>query len=389
MKVLHIGKYFQPRHGGIETFMSNLMEEQVSHGLDVSALIHADKLQSKEGNYNWKNCRIFEAKSYGQILFAPVSPLYPLKLFKVLRQLKPEIVHVHMPNLSAIWCLLFSFIFRKSHIIIHWHSDVLGASPNKLVRAFYPIYRILLERPLLICASRVLVTSPDYLASSIPLSQFTDKCTVIPLGIKLSEPRIEIDSSDNTALEALKIVMIGRLTYYKNHELVLKALKLLKSRGKRFRLTLIGEGELKKRLETYITENDLKNEVKILGSVADNVKSDILDKSNVLLLPSLERTEAFGMVLLEAAVHGKAVMVGRVDGSGMNYVIDNGNAGYYCDPHNPDELASVLEEMVKNNRKTFEKASRLQERLYRNFDIKFVAKKIIEIYKTNPPLNNL
>ncbi|MCC2606148.1 glycosyltransferase [Planctobacterium marinum] len=379
MKVLHIGKYFPPRYGGIETFMSQLMEEQVNQGLEVSALVHADSLQSKSGEYTWKGCKVIEAKSYGQFIFAPVSPIYPIRLFKAIKNIKPDILHIHMPNLSAFWIILFKDLFAKeARLIIHWHADVLGSTPTKLVRLCYPIYRVF-EVQLLKKADTVIATSAPYMYSSIPLKPFHHKCEVIPLGIKLTDSKL--NDAEVQKSNGFKMCMLGRLVYYKGHKEVLGALSQLVEMGIDVTLDIIGDGELKNQLKNLCSLLDLDERVRWHGAASEAKKNDILKTVDILLLPSLERTEAFGVVLLEAANYKLPVLVSDVEGSGMSYVVSAGENGVICPTGNVSELVKVLQELHNDNDRLKTMGRRNYERLISVFSIEKVARSITCQYR--------
>lgn len=379
MKVLHIGKYFPPRYGGIETFMSQLMEEQVNQGLEVSALVHADSLQSKSGEYTWKGCKVIEAKSYGQFIFAPVSPIYPIRLIKAIKNVKPDILHIHMPNLSAFWLLLVNKLsLKNSKLIVHWHSDVLGAEPNFWVRMLYPVYRVF-EKAMLNTVDTVVVTSPPYLDTSEPLLLFREKCHVIPLGIQLNNSDIPIKQTFNFT-EKLKLVMISRLSYYKGHQVVFEALKVLSDKGGKFELHIVGAGELKESLNSQLKKLSLEDSVHWYGEVSVVEKETLLSNSDILLLPSLERTEAFGVVLLEAAKFKVPAIVSDVIGSGMSWVVDNGKTGLVVQSNNPIDLANTIQEVDKHRGMLQSMGENAFQKLRKNFNIRVVTKDIISIY---------
>lgn len=379
MKVLHIGKYFPPRYGGIETFMSQLMEEQAKQGLEVSALVHADTLQSKTGYYKWNDCTVYEVKSYGQLVFAPIAPSYPFRLLKALKEIKPDVIHIHMPNLSAFWVLfLKTFFAKQSKVIIHWHADVLGSAPTRLVRCFYPIYRDF-ETWLLKKADKIIATSPPYLETSVPLKPFRDKCEVIPLGIKIQE--FDISTKTYNQDGVLRLCMIGRLVYYKGHYQVLAAIKQLVATGVNVSLDIIGDGELKKQLQNQCTSLGLGERVRWHGGVSETNKVALLKKMDLLLLPSLERTEAFGVVILEAANYKVPVLVSDVEGSGMSYVVSHGDNGLICAADNADELVNALLELHNNTHELKEMGGRNYERLIAMFNIKKVAGSITSLYR--------
>lgn len=381
MKILHVGKYFIPHYGGIETFMSQLMAEQLSQGLEVAALVHANRQQYRSKEYSWNGCRIFEVCSYGQLIFAPIAPSFPWKLSRCIKAFKPDIIHVHMPNPSAFWLLLFSI--KNIKIVIHWHSDVLGAAPTTAVKMLYPCYRVL-ERMLLKKSTKVIATSPNYLNSSEPLSGYLHKSVAIPLGIQLRPCRPEKFSHDSV----LKLVMIGRLTYYKNHELVISTIERLLKSNRSVDLNIIGTGELLGRLSSLIERDErVKNHVRLLGSVDEQTKQSILAEADMLLLPSSERTEAFGVVLLEAANFSKPVLVSDVEGSGMNYVVTDKKNGFVVKANDAGHLYEVLDYATKNKHELCAMGQRHYDRLVDNFDIKVISQLVSSLYSES--LNQL
>ncbi|MBE1302108.1 MAG: glycosyltransferase [Alteromonadaceae bacterium] len=376
--ILHVGKYFPPRHGGIETFMSQLMNEQVKEGHKVSAIVHADSPLSSDGVYNWRGADIYEAKSFGQIAFVPVAPNYFNVLIKVLREKSPDIIHIHMPNIAPFWLIFLKHFFaRQSHVIIHWHSDVLGAAPDFKIKLLYPLYRIF-EKYLLLKADRILVTSQNYLDSSKPLAAFKNKCNVIPLGLKIN--KLDTVTKDIKGNAAFSLIMIGRLTYYKGHSVALRALSDLRDKGVTFRLTIIGDGELRSSLEQLSQKLNLDSCINWLGHVSDEQKTKYLQESELLLLPSVERTEAFGVVLLEAANASVPCIVSDVYGSGMTSVIVDGVNGRIVKNNDVSALTSVLLTLSSNRASCLEMGQYGYSRLVEKFDIKKVSKRITSIY---------
>lgn len=378
MKVLHIGKYFPPHFGGIESFMSQLMEQQAIQGLSVMALVHADRMQSKKRQYHWKGCEIIEVRSFGQLLFVPIAPTYPFILIRTLKTYEPDVLHIHMPNVAPFWLLFTKRLFaNECKIITHWHSDVLGASPTKLVRLFYPIYRVF-ERSLLATSDKVIVTSPAYLQTSIPLISFHNKCEIIPLGIKIGQ--YSASPTESPKSPTLKLIMIGRLTYYKGHKLTLNALAILKRQGIDFKMAIVGKGKLRSHLKNLASDLQLEENVTWTGSISEVEKSKLLNNSDLLLLPSLERTEAFGVVLLEAASHHTPSLVTDVPGSGMSYVIDDNINGFIVAYNNLESLVEKLTHISNNKHLCLHTGNNAFAKLQREFDIKIITDRINALY---------
>jgi rhamnosyl/mannosyltransferase len=256
-------------------------------------------------------------------------------------------------------------------LIIHWHADVITANGQAGLQLLYPGYRIF-EKRLLIRATSIIVTSPDYLASSLPLKPFRAKCTVIPLGISpermtsFQSDRQKTDSELNghpctddgqlrtSALELCQgvdhsfrpsqsaakniVFSVGRFTYYKGFEFLLQAAQRIPQAS----FIIAGSGPKLKSIETLRHKLGLANRVCLPGHLTDEQIHLLLAASNLFCLPSIERTEAFGMVLLEAMHYGKPVISTNVAGSGMQFVNRDGVTGFSVEPSNPEHLAHAI-----------------------------------------------
>jgi glycosyltransferase involved in cell wall biosynthesis len=342
LRVLHIGKFFPPSFGGIETFMSQLMLEQQKSGMDVAAIVHQSASDYEGEQQSWNGCRVYNVRSYGQVVYAPMAPKFLWVLRQALDAVKPDIIHIHLPNLSAFWLLVLSIFSRKkSKWIIHWHADVLGAVPDLKVKILYPLYRVF-ERWLLKKADAVICTSPNYLESSKPLLPYRNKCHVVPLGISIPEntqdPSISTSYDDNT----LRLICIGRLTYYKGHALLFEVIKLLKAQGRAIALDIVGKGELETQLTEIVKRDGLNDCIRFHGGVSENEKYRLLNQADMLCLPSIERTEAFGVVLLEAAALSKPALVSDVKGSGMSFVVQHQKSGLVVKSNSVESLYANL-----------------------------------------------
>src|SRR5215212_8786635 len=102
MRILHIGKYFPPVAGGMERFLGDLVNAQRIAGDDVGVLVHERNRGESQGDPDWlSRCPVWL-----RLLFAPISPAFPLRLRRIIRERDPQVLHIHLPNLSAFWALL-------------------------------------------------------------------------------------------------------------------------------------------------------------------------------------------------------------------------------------------------------------------------------------------
>ena len=381
-KILHIGKYFSPFAGGIENFLADLISVQNTH--QVSALVHDHHFSTSRTfapiiAETWQGQSIYRVPSYGRMLYAPIAPHFPMWLNHVLNQFKPDVLHIHLPNTSAFWCL-FSAKARRIPWVIHWHADVVSVMNRRLALAYH-VYRPF-EQRLLARANAIIATSPPYLSSSLALHAWQHKCHVIPLGIsqhRLPEPTTDLKhwASQQWRISHIKLLTIGRLTYYKGHDILIQAMATVNNAE----LIIVGQGEEKARLEKLIIELQLTDKVKLYGHCSDEQLIGLLDSCDCFCLPSLERTEAFGVVLMEAMRYHKPVIASAIPGSGVTWVVEDKVTGLLTPPGDVTALAYALQQLVDNHtlRQTYGQAG--YQRFLDTFIIQQVETEISTLYQ--------
>ena len=173
-----------------------------------------------------------------------------------------------------------------------------------------------------------------------------------------------------------KIVLsIGRLIYYKGFEYLIKAGKYIKDD---VAIVIVGGGPLYENLKDMVKALNLENKVYLLGRV-DNINSVIKD-SDLFCLPSVERAEAFGLVLVEALYFGKPLITTNIEGSGMNYVNQDEVTGFVVPPKNPKALADAINKILSDNN-LYERFSKNARERFKEFDISSIGDKIVSLYE--------
>ncbi|EEB79390.1 glycosyl transferase, group 1 family [marine gamma proteobacterium HTCC2148] len=379
LKILHIGKYFPPYAGGMETYLRDLMAAQIRQGLEPGALVHQSQISLNSASETYQSGEqqlpVTRAAVWARLLFTPISPTFPRLLSKMIKRDKPDLLHLHMPNVSA-FCALFLPSARKIPWVIHWHADVLASTHSSGLRTFYRLYRPF-ESALLKRSAKIIATSPPYLDSSEPLRPFKDKCEVVPLGLDPSKLVNALAASDHRESDTLRVLAIGRLTYYKGFEYLIRA--IAQSEG--IELHLVGTGELDNTLRKLAAELDASSKITFYGKLPDDALAAQFHACDCLCLPSIERTEAFGMVLLEAMSLGKAAIVTKIPGAGMKWVVKHGNTGLHVNPESTAELTQSLHNF-RDNRDIMHLFGKFaQQRFETDFHIETSAKNIADMYR--------
>lgn len=329
----------------METYLRDLMTDQIRAGLHSSALVHQTSisLRSATENYTRRNVSLFitRAAVWARTLFTPFSPTFPLLLRRLIKSEQPDILHLHLPNVSAFWVLLIPAA-SKIPWLVHWHADVLPSRYSLGLRFFYSLYR-LIERSLLRRCAAIIVTSPPYLASSPALGDFIDKSFVVPLGLDASRmPRSEVPRERSGTAGLFRVLAVGRLTYYKGFAWLIRATAM----SENLELHLVGIGREEAKLRKLVREFGLEQRVIFHGQLSDSQLLRQFEDCDCVCVPSVERTEAFGVVLLEAMHHGKPVVISDVPGSGMGWVVDEDVTGLKVPPRNSAALEQALRQLA-------------------------------------------
>lgn len=386
-RILHISKYHPPFAGGIESFVADLMPAQIKQGHTVAAIVHdhqpsikkiAKKVSAEAGSAGEL---IYRVPSFGRLLYAPISPHFPFWLKKVIQEFKPDCLHIHVPNTSAFWLLSLKCA-RDCQWVVHWHSDVISTIDSRLSLAYH-LYRPF-EQALLKRANKIIATSPPYLQSSAALSAWHDKSQVIALGIdsqRLPEPTESALqwAQQRWQKDSIKILTIGRLTYYKGHEVLIRALAACQN--KNIEVCIVGKGEQQESLQQLIHSLGLQKQVHLLGFCEAEQLTALLAYCDCFCLPSLERTEAFGVVLMEAMRYAKPVIASNIEGSGVTWVVTDKITGTLVPPLDADALATALDTLAQQPERYHDYGQAGYQRFQTTFDIDKVAKAIQPIYE--------
>jgi rhamnosyl/mannosyltransferase len=322
-------------------------------------------------------------------LFAPVSPGFRGQLDKLIKSFQPDVLDIHLPNTSAFF-LIFLIIARRIPWVIHWHSDVVFPA-NKPILAFaYKLYRPF-ERYLLKRSKAIIATSPNYLKSSNTLKPYLQKCSVIPL--TLNEARMPQMTNSlhekarklwNTGAQGdhpLRVLCIGRLTHYKGHDLLIDAVAKIPLSTASVSVLIVGEGELKEALEQQVIDAGLSARVKLLGHQSELILNALLANCDVFCLPSTLRTEAFGLVLLEAMYYGKPSIVSDIEGSGMTWVIGDAENGWYVPAGDANALAQKLIDLQQYPEQIKKAGQRARTKFDQGFSAQHCVEQTTAVYK--------
>ena len=150
---------------------------------------------------------------------------------------------------------------------------------------------------------------------------------------KISAPVLETPSSF--------ILFLGALRRYKGLQTLIDAARIS---NRMFIIAGVGEEEI--RLKSSVSSHGLKNVI-FLGSVSESEKHYLLNKCHFLCLPSDRKSEAFGVVLLEAFSAGKCVLTSNLN-TGMAFVNKHGQTGRVFKAGDAEHMNKQIEYLYNN-----------------------------------------
>ena len=363
--IVHIYKTYLPETiGGGERVIFELAEGAVKAGFDVSVIYLSDKETEIDNTYFGHVTHSF--RKTAEIASTPFVFSNLAKIRQLI--LAADIVHYHYPwPFADLLHLLFG---RGSKSVVTYHADII--KQRFLERLYAPVRRLFLSD-----VTRIVATSEPYVTSSKVLGSYTSKLGVIPLGLSESlYPR------SNEALVARFqqrfgnnfFLFIGALRSYKGLDSLLDAAKTTE-----FPIVIGGSGELASHLAERIASEGLLN-VHLLGTISDDEKVALLKACSIFVFPSHQRSEAFGLSLVEAAMMSKP-MISCELGTGTSFVNKAGETGEVVQPNDSQALSHSMRILSESEslRETYGLNAR--SRFERLFRAEIMVDKYLNLYR--------
>ena len=340
LRVLHVGKYYPPHRGGMESHLEALCGE-LKRSIDTEIVV-ASSNGSRTSEELLDGLRIARLGKLFSLRSAPFCP----QMVRQIRASKADLVHLHLPNPGAILAYIASG--HRGRLVLTYHSDIVRQ--KVLSRFFDPILQYVLNR-----ADAIIVTSSNYIRSSYILPFYEKKCRVIPFGI----PVERFQRPDAPEVARLRkqfgpriVLGVGRLVYYKGFEHLIAAMKFVEGR-----LIIVGSGPLHDVLRQQAESCGVSERVTFLTDVQD--VRPYYHAADVFVLSSVARSEAFGIVQLEAMACGKPIVNTNLD-TGVTSVSIAGVSGLTVPPADPEALGLAFAQLSVRARGPIPRQAALQ-----------------------------
>ncbi|MBI4803883.1 MAG: glycosyltransferase [Desulfovibrio sp.] len=336
MRVLHLGKYYPPVQGGVETVTFQVAEGMTKRGVrsDILCFNPGGPTVSEQ----WNGYTVTRADTPRVAFSTPLS----MDFIRLLRKAAPayDILHLHCPNPMA--ALALRLVNPGAKVVLHWHSDVIRQKYiNKAYRLFFGNW--LANR-----ADAVIGATGAHVEVSEYAAAFAGKAHIIPFCLD-PEPYAP-GTVDQDILARLReehvgkkaVFALGRLISYKGFDVLIQAATRLPGDW----VVLIGgSGPMEPQLRELVEAKGLTGKVHLVGKIPQEALSAYYHFCRVFCLPSITRAEMYGMVQLEAMACGRPVVSTRIPGSGVPLVNAHGVTGLTVPPGDSSALANAVMEI--------------------------------------------
>lgn len=365
MKILQIGKFY-PIKGGVEKVMLDLTEGLAARGIDCDMLCAHDGKGALAVELA-PHARLTASRSLCKLFGTMISPAMVWAARRKCRHY--DIVHIHHPDPLA--CLALWLSGYKGRVILHWHSDII--KQKRLLVAYTPLQRWLLKR-----CECIVGTTPAYLEQSPFLAKWQYKTVALPIGVDPITPNPDGVRALQERYGHRKIIFaLGRLVPYKGIRYLVKAAALLSDD---YVVLIGGQGPLELQLEDTILTRGLQHKVKLLGRVSDEEAANLFGACTLFCLPSVQKTEAFGIVQIEAMSCGRPVVATTIEGSGVSWVNAHGVSGLNVPPRDPEALAEAIMNITGDEATYAAYCERARKRYEENFTKNMMIDNCLKIY---------
>ena len=365
--MLHVYRhYFPDGFGGVAESIKQICKATSTLGFQNSVFTLSSRPTPQ--TIQIENVHVSRAKSIAAPFSCNIGGNQSIRLFRKMTQ-EADIIHYHFPWPFAD---LLDLLVRPSlPKVMTWHSDIVRQS---MLNLFYlPLMYKTLQKIKVVAA-----TSSAYEKSSSTLKRIkSSKKRVICLGI---DETLLLQQSDDYIFKRIDlnpdkpyVLFIGCTRYYKGLKYLIDA-----SSSVRTRIVIAGNGPELPYLQQYALAKSAKNVI-FCGSITNAEKRSLLMKCCVFVLPSHLRSEAYGMVLVEASIFGKPMVTCEI-GTGTSFVNIHNETGFVVQPANSAALSRSLNILLSDASLAAKMGKAARKRYENNFTGQEMGKAYAKLY---------
>lgn len=365
MRVLHVYRtYFPDTQGGLEEVIRQICLN--TQGLGAESRVLAISPDPKAKIVRRKEALVYRPKKTVEVASCSMS----IAAFSYFSRLADwaDIIHYHHPWPFADILHFFKGVNKPT--ILTYHSDIVRQKLLSIVYA--PLMNKFLKS-----VDRIVCTSENYFATSEILARYSDKVDIVPIGLdEDSFPVTDPVMDDRMRAEFGSdfFLFVGVLRYYKGLHILLDAIK-----DAPYRVVIVGSGPTETELKKQAENLGLTNVV-FTGYLPDEEKRSLYKLCAGVVFPSYMRSEAFGVTLLEGAIHSKPLISTEV-GSGTSHVNIDGETGLVVTPGSSRALRGAMDQLHARPDMAELMGKRARARYERLFTGALMGNRYFDIYR--------
>ena len=353
MKIAHIVSTYPPYYGGMGNTVFEMASGLVERGHEVAVFTpdayEQKEIKPREAETEPEHAPVLQTKiDYAKRLKPSLKYGNAARLPQLRRELEgSELVHLHYPFFGTANLVRR---YKEDHpatpFVITYHMDTRAPGGKGLIFKYYSAYWM---PKILRSADRLIASSLEYIESSQASALYREnkkKWIGLPFGVDTIrfQPRAKPEALfarhqlDPNLPVILFVGGMDAAHYFKGVPVLLKALLLAKRDGLKVQAVFVGDGELKEQFRLQASGFRLQDHVRFVGHVSDEELPYYYNLADVLVLPSINQGEAFGMVLLEAMASGIPVIGSNLPG--VRTVARDG--GLTVEPNNTIDLSEAI-----------------------------------------------
>lgn len=367
LRVCHLGKYYPPAAGGIESHVRTLAQAQARQGHEVRVICtnHVPGPTTREHD---GDVAVTRTRRSSQVAKFDICP----ELVRELRCVRADILHLQLPNPTMVAALVIAR--ARTPLVVTYQSDHVRQRVR--AAAMWPFERHILGR-----AGVIVATSPTYVGGSRVLRAHQARVRVVPMGIEPA-PYACPSAEDRAFAAALSSryahpiwVACGRLVYYKGLINAVRALPHVPGT-----LLVLGDGPERRALVLEAQRLDVAHRVVMVGAVRQHEAIPYFLAAHALWFPSNARSEAFGLVQVEAMACGCPVINTSIRHSGVAWVSPHDQTGITVPPDDPAALADAARRLWESPHLRDRLGRAGHARVLEEFDDSTMARRCLELY---------
>lgn len=338
MRVLQFGRFHnEQQNGGVERHQQLLCQGLAAQGLDVVYLVAAASPTGSDVMVD--GYRLIQAASFGAAFSTALSPAQVFKALALHKEKPFDVLHLHFPNpLAHLASMLFPANVKR---VITWHSDIVRQ--KRLLALYLPfLQRVARQADALIAATQAHYSSSNQIPADLP----EYKRRVIPFGLDFGS--LDLTPHTTALCANLKtqakhkpvVFALGRHVYYKGFDVLIEAMQHVDAQ-----LILGGEGPLRQSLQEQTDKLGIRHKVMFTGSIPEIDLAAYFHACDLFCLPSVEQSEAFGLVQLEAMACAKPVVCTQLN-NGVNVLNVHGETGFAVPVRDSKALAERINQLI-------------------------------------------